>query len=53
MIRMEKTTVSVSEDAASGTVDVCVEIVALPGELQTGLTVTLFTTNGTKAGRQG
>ena len=52
MIRMEETTVSVSENVASGTVGVCVEIAALPGELQTDLTVNLFTTNGTKAGMQ-
>ena len=52
MIRMEETAVSVSEDVASGRVSVCAEIAALPGELQTDLTVTLFTTNGTKAGMQ-
>ena len=52
MIRMEQTTVSVNEDVASGRVNVCAEIAALPGELQTDLTVTLFTTNGTKAGMQ-
>ena len=50
MIRMEETAVSVNEDIASGRVSVCAEIAALPGELQTDLTVTLFTTNGTKAG---
>ena len=52
MIRMEQTIVSVNEDIASGRVSVCAEIAALPGELQTDLTVTLFTTNGTKAGMQ-
>ena len=52
MIRMEETAVSVSEDVASGRVSVCAEIATLPGELQTDLTVTLFTTNGTKAGMQ-
>ena len=52
MIRMEETTVSVNEDVVSGRVSVCAEIAALPGELQTDLTVTLFTTNGTKAGKQ-
>ena len=52
MIRMEQTTVSVNEDVASGRVSVCAEIAALPGELQTDLTVTLLTTNGTKAGKQ-
>ena len=52
MIRMEETTVSVNEDVVSGRVSVCAEIAALPGELQTDLTVTLFTTNGTKAGMQ-
>ena len=31
-------------------VDVCAEIVQLPGELQTDLTVALSTTNGSKAG---
>lgn len=49
---MEQTTVSVSEDVTSGRVSLCAEIAALPGELQTDLTVTLFTTNGTKAGKQ-
>ena len=52
MIRMEQTTVSVNEDVASGRVSVCAEIAASPGELQTDLTVTLFTTNGKKAGMQ-
>ena len=52
MIRMEQITVSVNEDVTSGRVSVCAEIAALPGELQTDLTVTLFTTNGTKAGKQ-
>ena len=52
MIQMEQTIVSVNEDIASGRVSVCAEIAALPGELQTDLTVTLFTTNGTKAGKQ-
>ena len=41
---------SVREDVINGTVSICAEIAALPGELQTDLTVTLFTTNGTKAG---
>ena len=49
-IRMKKATVSVNETVLNGTVDVCVEIAVLPGELQTNLTVTLFTTNGGKAG---
>ena len=49
-IRMKEATVSVNETVLNGTVDVCVEIAALPGELQTNLTVTLFTTNGGKAG---
>jgi len=48
-IRMKEATVPVNE---SGTVDICAEIAALPGELQTNLTVTLFTTNGRKAGWQ-
>ena len=52
MIRMEQTTASVDEDVTSGRVSVCAEIAALPGELQTDLTVTLFTTNGSKAGKQ-
>ena len=50
MIGMEETNVSVHEDVINGTVSICAEIAALPGELQTNLTVTLFTTNGTKAG---
>ena len=49
-IRMKEATVSVNETVLNGTVDVCVEIAVLPGELQTNLTVTLFTTNGEKAG---
>ena len=50
-IQMEQTDVSVNEDVASGTVNVCVEIAALPADgLQTDLTVTLSTTDGSKAG---
>ena len=49
-IRMKDSAVSVNESVLNGTVDVCVEIAALPGELQSNLTVTLFATNGTKAG---
>ena len=48
MIGMVETTVSVDE--TDGSVDVCAEIVQLPGELQTDLTVALSTTNGSKAG---
>ena len=48
MIGMAETTVSVNE--ADGSVDICAEIVQLPGELQTDLTVALSTTNGSKAG---
>ena len=47
MIGMQHVTISVNE-AVGGTVDVCAEITA--GVLQTDLTVTLSTTNGTKAG---
>lgn len=47
---MEKATVFVDEDVASGTVSICVEIAALPGELQTNLAVALSTINGSKAG---
>ena len=47
-IQMEEEIVSVDE--RSGTVDVCAEITALPGELQIELTVGFFTTNGSKAG---
>ena len=49
-VEMKETTLFVNEDIASGTVRVCAEIVALPGDLQTDLTVTLTTTNTTKAG---
>lgn len=43
--------VAVSEDATIGAVNVCVEIGDLPGDgLQTDLTVTLSTTDGSKAG---
>ena len=43
--------VAVNEDATIGAVNVCVEIGALPGDgLQTDLTVTLSTTDGSKAG---
>lgn len=49
-IQMEKATVFVDEDVASGTVSICVEIAALPGELQTHLVVALSTINGSKAG---
>ena len=44
---MQHVTISVNEDVG-GTVDVCAEITA--GVLQMDLTVTLSTTNGTKAG---
>ena len=47
MIGMQHVTISVNEDVG-GTVDVCAEITA--GVLQMDLTVTLSTTNGTKAG---
>lgn len=50
LIQMEKATVFVDEDVASGTVSICVEIAALPGELQTHLVVALSTINGSKAG---
>ena len=48
MIGMDETTVSVDEN--DGSVDICADIVQLPGELQTDLMVTLSTTNGSKAG---
>ena len=48
MIGMVATTMFVNETDES--VDVCAEIVQLPGELQTDLTVALSTTNGSKAG---
>ena len=48
MIGMVETTVSVDE--TEGSVDVCAEIVDLPGELQTDLIVTLSASNGVKAG---
>ena len=48
MIGMVETTVSVDE--TGGSVDVCAEIIQLPGDLQTDLTVDLSTTNGSKAG---
>ena len=48
MIGMVETTLSVDE--TDGTVDVCAEIVDLPGELQTDLIVTLSASNGVKAG---
>ena len=42
---------SVDEDVSSQTVSVCAEIAALPADgLQTDLTVTLSTSNGSKAG---
>ena len=44
---MQHVTISVNE-AVGGTVDVCAEITA--GVLQIDLTVTLSTTNGSKAG---
>ena len=47
---MQLATVSVNEDVDSGRVSVCAEIAV--GVLQTDLTVTLSTTNGTKAGLQ-
>ena len=48
---MSVNALSVNEDATSGAVNVCVEIGALPGDgLQTDLTVTLSTTDGSKAG---
>ena len=47
---MSVSDVAVDEDATSGAVNVCVEIGALPGDgLQTELTVTLSTTDGSKA----
>ena len=48
IIGMVATTTFVNETDES--VDVCAEIVQLPGELQTDLTVALSTTNGSKAG---
>ena len=48
MIGMVATTMFVNETDES--VDVCAEIVQLPGELQTDLTVALSTTNGSIAG---
>ena len=50
MIGMDETTVSVDEN--DGSVDICADIVQLPGELQTDLMVALSTTNGSKAGLQ-
>ena len=50
LIQMDVATVFVDEDVASGTVSICVKIAALPGELQTHLTVALSTINGPKAG---
>ena len=50
LIQMEKATVFVDEDVASGTVNICVEIAVLPGKLQTHLVVALSTINGSKAG---
>ena len=50
MIRMQSANVSVIEDVDSGRVSVCAEIAV--GVLQTDLTVTLSTMNGTKAGLQ-
>ena len=50
MIRMQLATFSVNEDVDSGSVSVCAEVAV--GVLQTDLTVTLSTTNGTKAGLQ-
>ena len=50
MIRMQQATVTVNEDVDSGTVSICAEIAV--GVLQTDLTVTLSTMNGTKAGLQ-
>ena len=50
-IRMEQAAVSVDEDVMCQTVSVCAEIAALPADgLQTDLTVTLSTTDGSKAG---
>ena len=50
-IQMEQANMSVNEDVMSQTVSVCAEIAALPEEgLQTDLTVTLSTTDGSKAG---
>ena len=44
---------TVAEDVGTGTIDICVEIAALPmGGLETDLVVTLSTINGTKAGLQ-
>ena len=39
-----------SVDETEGSVDVCAEIVDLPGELQTVLIVTLSASDGVKAG---
>ena len=50
LIQMDVATTFVDEDVASGIVSICVEIAALPGELQTHLIVALSTINGSKAG---
>ena len=48
VIGMQHVAISVNEDVDDGRVSVCAEIAV--GVLQTDLTVTLSTTNGTKAG---
>ena len=45
---MQQATVTVNEDLDSGRISICAEIAV--GVLQTDLTVTLSTMNGTKAG---
>ena len=49
-VQMKETTLPVNEDVANGTVIICTETIALPGDLQTDLIATLTTTNTTKAG---
>ena len=49
-VQMKETTLPVNEDVANGTVIICTEIIALPGDLQTDLIATLTTTNTNKAG---
>ena len=50
-VQMEQAAVSVNENVAIGTVNVCAEIAALPVDgLQTDLIVTLSTSDGSKAG---
>ena len=50
-VRMGQAAVSVNENVAIPTVNVCAEIATLPVDgLQTDLIVTLSTSNGSKAG---